>query len=59
LSELFFPEIQERNGCGLNTASEKGFFSTSAQAVLHYSDRYEVRPVLFMNCVYCLVCFKV
>lgn len=59
LSELFFPGIPERNGCGLNTASEKGFFSTFAQAVLHYSDRYELRPVLFVNCIYCLVWFKV
>ena len=59
LWELFFPGIPERSGCGLNTASEKGFFSTFVQAVLHYSDRYELRPVLFVNCVYCLVWLKV
>ena len=59
LSELFFPGILERSGCGLNTASEKGFFSTFAQAVWFYSDRYEVRPVPFVNCIYCLVWFKV
>lgn len=57
LSELFFPAIQEKSGCGLNTASEKGFFSTSVQVVLYYFDRYKVQPVLFVNCIYWFVWF--